>query len=424
MSEADNSNTSQQGNAASGTLLPEASVAVFSTDAETQSVVHVLQQDWRYARVKMDKQDGDIDRAIQMYQEVESPDLIIIQTDHMDEGFTAKLENLAGHLEEGTAAVVIGPVNDVYLYRRMIDMGISDYLVRPIKPEVLSDVIARTLIDRMGVSGSHLIGFVGSKGGVGTSVLTQAAAYGAADMLGQKTMLLDISGGWSTLSVGVGFEPAATLLEAVRVAYGQDEESLKRMLYHATDRLDVLATGADMMLESQVTAAQIEELIDMLMAKYPVVMVDMSHGPDILKRAVIDRAHQINVVSSLNLVALRQARSLLQEIKDVHGADESNIELILNMQGAAPSHEVSKSDIEKAMDLSISSCVPFVPKVFQSCENESRKVTGDKDGRDIVSAHILPVLQKTLGIDAPKDSTAQAASGGFLDGLLKKISSK
>lgn len=421
MSEADNRIESH----GTAILLPESSVAVFSTDQETLSAVSALEKDWRFARVALHQQDGDIGSAIQLYQEFESPNLIIIQTETMDEGFTARLEDLAGHLDEGTAAVVIGPVNDVYLYRRMIDMGISDYLVRPVKPEVLSDVIAKTLIDRMGVSASRLIAFIGAKGGVGTSSLAQAAAWGASDILGQKTMLLDVSGGWSTLSVGIGFEPATTLLEAVRVAYGQDEESLKRMLHHASDKLDVLASGGDVMLESTVTGAQIEELIDMLMTKYPVVIVDLSHGPNVLRRSVINRAHQINVVSNYNLVALRQARSLIQEISDIHGESESHTELLLNMKGASPGHEVSAVDIEKAMNLQISASVDFAPKAFQGCESESRKITGDKDGSEIVKGVILPLLQKVLAVSsASVDDGEASVPSGFLGRFLAKLSSK
>ncbi len=128
------------------------------------------------------------------------------------------------------------------------------------------------------------------------------------------------------------------------------------------------------------------------------------------------------MVSNYNLVSLRQARSLMQEIKDVHGADESNVELILNMQGAASAHEVSKSDIEKAMDLQVSASIPFVPKVFQCCETESRKITGDADGQALVNTHILPVLQKTLAIDTldMKADEASASRFGFLNNLFSK----
>jgi pilus assembly protein CpaE len=139
----------------------------------------------------------------------------------MDESFMAKLEELASHCDEGTAAVIIGPVNDVYLYRQMIDMGISDYLVKPISSDVMAEVCAKTLIEKIGVKGSRLIAYIGAKGGVGTSLLGQTAALGVSQFMDQKTFLLDTCGGWSTLSVGLGFEPSTTLVEAARATDAQ-----------------------------------------------------------------------------------------------------------------------------------------------------------------------------------------------------------
>ena len=145
-------------------LLPKARVSVFSTDQETLSSAAMLSSDWRYSRVDVDVHQGGVEQAIQHFQEIESPDLIILQTEDINDHFTGALEDLAGYCREGTSAIVIGPVNDVYLYRKLIDMGVSDYLVRPIKPEIFSHVIAKALIEKLGVSGSRLIAFVGAKG--------------------------------------------------------------------------------------------------------------------------------------------------------------------------------------------------------------------------------------------------------------------
>ena len=144
----------------------------------------------------------------------------------------------------------------------MIDMGISDYLVRPVKKEILADVMAKTLIERLGIGDSRLIAFIGAKGGVGTSALAHAAAWGVSEMLGQKTMLLDSAGGWSTASVGLGFEPSATLAEIARAAANNDEDSIKRMLFRASDKLSVLASGSDAMLEAPIEPEQFEQLLN------------------------------------------------------------------------------------------------------------------------------------------------------------------
>ena len=71
------------------------------------------------------------------------PELLVVETRTIEDGFTERLEVLAGNCSDHTSAVVVGPVNDVYLYRKLIAMGVSDYLVRPIRKDVLAEVLAK-----------------------------------------------------------------------------------------------------------------------------------------------------------------------------------------------------------------------------------------------------------------------------------------
>lgn len=406
-------------------LLPSAGVAVYSRDRETLDAARGLEDDWRFARVQIQVEEGDIEIATNAYKEFSSPDIVIVQTDTIDEDFVKKLESLGSQCNEGTAAIVIGPVNDVYLYRRMIDMGISDYLVRPVKTEILADVIAKTVIEKIGVTGSRLIAFTGAKGGVGTSTIAQAAAWSVSDILGQKAILMDTAGGWSTTGVGLGFEPSTTLAEAARAAGNKDEDSIKRMLFRASDKLSVLASGGDVMLEAPIEAGQLEDLLTMLMATYPVVIADLSHSSETLKNAVLSKASQIVIVSTPSLTSLRLARSLIQEIKEHRGGEVGGIEMIVNMQGIAPKNEPTKKDIEQVMEFKISSIIPFNPEVFMILESQSKKIIGDKDGEDMVRKNILPILQNSLSIAVSEsEETSKKDKAGFFSGMLGKVGFK
>ena len=402
-------------------LLPTARVDLFLKDKETLEAARSLADDWRFARVIVSVEEGNVESAIQSYQEAKSPDLVIIETDTTDDSFTARLGALSGHCEAGTNAVIIGPVNDVSLYRSLTSMGVMDYLVKPVPQDILSEVIANALISKLGTSGSRLIGVIGTKGGVGTSSLTQGLAWGLSEKLQQKTFLLDAAGGWSTLSVGMGFDPSTTLHEAVRAADVEDEDTLARMLFKANDKLTVLASGSDTMLDTSVQADQYEKLLDMIMKSYPVVLVDLSGATPSLKRMVLSIAHELVIVATPTLPSLRSARTLMQEIKLIHGGDTSNLDLVINMEGLVPSKEVPKKDIIAALECTPSVMVPFDPKLFVGAENEGKKLTGVKTGADIVDK-LLPIAQKVLSDSRGKVSndTNEGLIGGILNKLTKK----
>ncbi len=414
---------SEAGHSGTSILLPGAKVIVFSRDKDTQQTAKSLQSDWRFARVEISVQDGDAETAIESFKTSASPDVVIIQTDTIEESFAGQLERLAGVCNEGTAAIIIGPVNDVYLYRKMVGMGVSDYLVRPVKPEIFSEVIAKTIIEKVGTTGSRMIAVVGAKGGVGATAIAQAMAWGASSLLGQKTILMDAAGGWSVLGVGMNFEPSTTLSEASRAAVNQDEDSLKRMLYPASDKLSVLASGADILLESTISPEQLEQLLDMIMVKFPVCIFDLSGASAATKNAILARAHKAVVVSTPIPSSLRTARSLLHEIKNLRGGTSDNTALIVNMQGMSIGNEVPKKGIEEALERDANLTIAFNPKLFIGTESERRGIHSDKAGLDIVKS-LMGLVRDVVSLPAGSEEEEEKPDQGGIGNLLKKFSLK
>ncbi len=399
-------------------LLPSARVDLFLKDKATIEAARSLANDWRFARVTVSVHEGDVDAAVRLYGTTTSPDMIMVETDTTDDSFIGRLGELSGLCDEGTSAIVIGPVNDVNLYRSLTAMGVSDYLVRPVPVETLSEVIAASLIEKLGTSGSRLIAMIGSKGGVGVSSLAQILAWGVSDTLNQKTFLFDAAGGWSSLGVGMGFEPVSGTNEAIRAVTAKDMDSFRRMLFHPNDKLAVLGTGAESMLDGNVQAQPFEDILNTAMASYPVVIADLSGAPHAVKKMVLTRAHETILVSTPTLASLRSARSLMNEMKKLLGGTHPSIDLVINMAGIAPGKEVGKGDIQSAMDTAPAVVIPFDAKLFIGAENEGRKLGSDKVGA-VIAQSLLPLVQKILGKEATTPANVSAPGGLDILGKFK-----
>ena len=414
----DNDQKSQQ----TAVLLPAARVKIFTRDVASRAAFERLSADWRFARVQVEAHDGDVDDAIKTFQTEISPDLVLIQTEEINDAFTAKLETLAAHCATGTAAIVIGPVNDVNLYRRLIGMGVSDYLVRPLRTEILSNDIAATLLEKVGAGDSHLIACLGAKGGVGVSTVAQGLAWGVAERLGQKTFLLDAAGGWSSLSVGMNFEPATTLKEAARAAVEKNADSFGRMLFPAHENLTVLSSGGDVMLDDGVTPAAYETLLETIMVKYPVVIVDLSGASAALKRLVLTRAQEILLVATPTLPAIRAARTLMQEIKTLRGNSDTAVDLVVNMAGLAKA-EVNKAQIAEGMGREIAANLPFAPDLFVRTEGEGKRLLDQKDGAPLVE-QLLTLARKVVPSKLPAAGPVDAGGAKGLGRFAAKLKTK
>lgn len=240
---------------------------------------------------------------------------------------------------------------------------------------------------------------------------------------GSRTRAKDYLDGWCRRLVNParqhGFEPSSSASEAVRAASAKDMDSFRRMLFYPSDKLSVLATGAEPMLEPSVQPQGFEELINTAMSSYPLVVTDLSGASISVRKTVLTRAHEIVVVATPTLSSLRCARTLMLEIQKLTGGHDQGIDLVINMAGMAPGKEVSKSDITVAMDIAPTVTIPFDPKLFIGAESEGRKVAEGKAGGEIASL-FRPILQKA-GVKSASDSDKADGVEAGVSGFLKKI---
>ena len=158
------------------------------------------------------------------------------------------------------------------------------------------------------------------------------------------------------------------------------------------------------------------------MALYPVVLIDLSGGTAALKRTVLKRAHQTLMVTTPTLPSVRAARTLLQEIKELRGGEEDDVEVVVNMQNFAPKIEVPKAQIQEGLERSPVAVVPFDPGVFVGVESEATQLRAHKTGAPYAT-EILKAIQKTLSITAAENAEVEEKKGG-LGQILTKLKTK
>lgn len=389
-------------------LLPSARVDVFALDDGTATTAQKISGDWRFARVGIEVVRGGMEAAVERYRHAASPELIIIETDDISEAFTSQLGALAEVCAEGTDAVIIGPTNDVHLYRSLVGMGVRDYLVRPVAEVDMVGMIARTIVDKRGLSGSRLVAVTGSKGGVGATVVAQALAWDIAENLKQKTLLVDAAGSAGTAGIAFGIEPPATFADAVRIGLTGSDDDLKRIIQKSTDNLSLLISGGDPMLVDGPDADSVEGMMERVMKTYPVVVADLSSATPSVQKRLITRAAHVVVVSTPHIAALRNCRTLMNEIKHARNGLQ-NVELVLNGMGMPGAEEVPAGDIQKLMDMQPVVKIPFAPKIFMHGETTGRPAGENKAAQDIMKS-LLAVASHASGAQSAADD---GKSGGF-----------
>lgn len=398
------------------TLLPEARVDVFATDAQTAAVARSLIQDWRFARVRVRVETGDITTAAERYASEKSPDLLIIETNQIDESFTRHLEALANVCATNTAAVFIGPENDISLYRRLLEMGATDYLVRPLQSEDLASIIGKTLLNRLGTSESRMISVMGCKGGVGTSRITQLLAH-AFGQNGEQTTLFDCGGSWGLMGLTYGRDPMSHLRDLASAIRNQPD-TMDDILHHVTPLVSWVAAGGDPLLNSTLTADSFEAITDHLMRKQPNIVLDLSQSSTGIRGLAFAKSQHIVLVTSATPIALRNARIMIKEIHQLRGI-EAPLHLVVNTTGMLPKEELSLRDIQLTLGMTPVLDMRFQPDLFAALDTADPKDAITM--LDSMSIAVNPLVRTITGKEMRRETPANTSpSASLLQRLLKR----
>lgn len=400
-------------------LLPPASIHIFSDDLETLNLFHALGEDWRFGRINIGIRGDNLDEAIEHYSRRKSPTLIIVQTENTDTDFQNKLADLASVCDEGTAAIVIGPVNDVQLYRHLTGMGISDYLVAPIETENVIGAIAQSLQDIVGAVDSHLMAFVGVNGGVGTTCVSAMISDILANDMGTKTLVMDASGAYSTLWNHFGFSPSGTLIEAARSIVDKDDDAFKRLIIKKSDNLHIINSGAEDIFDNPVATQAYEMLLDHCLSLYPYVIIDTSGAPTQIKRMILARANTIGITTTPCVTDLSLTKLIMKGLKSLPGMENKSPLILLNKTGISKSLEISKDDVKEALETDNIINLPWNADMFMESENNGKPLSSHNDFTTYKSL-LLPQLIKITGLKDFDNGMNKQMSGG-LSSILSKI---
>ena len=398
-------------------LLPPAQIHLFSDDKETIETFTTLAADWRFGRITMSNRGTNLDDAIQHYARRKSPTLILIQTNDTGQDFQDKLGDLAEVCNEGTAAIVLGPVNDVQLYRHLTSMGISDYLVKPIETEQLVGAIASSLQEIVGAVDSHLMAMMGVKGGVGATTIAAMISHTLSSDFHAKTLILDASGGASTLWNHFGFSPSGTMIEATRAVVDKDDDSFNRLIIKNSDMLHILNSGAESILDNPVATQAFEMLLDKCLSIYPNVIVDLSKAPTQIIRMVTARANSIGIVATPRVPDLSITKLLLKDLNELPGSAGRNPHIFLNKSGLSKTSDIASVDAKEALKSDNITPIQWDGALFANAEN-SGEFIGKQVGYKKLSKTLAPAITKMTGHIEKSDD--KKSSGGGLLSFMKK----
>lgn len=397
--------------------VPRISLQAF---CETPALAQVIQSagaERRMEKAYVKVQMGGIGAALEAFRNAPTPNLVVIESSSDRATLIESLDALAEFCDAGTKVCVIGAVNDILLYRDLMQRGVSEYLVAPLG--VLDFV--RAISHLYGSANAEPLGKIvavtGVKGGVGASAIAHNLAFAIARDLHMQTVIVDMDLAFGTAGLDFNQDPPQGIAEAVFAPERLDSNLLDRLLSRCTDRLSILAAPATLDRMYDFPEAAFDHLIDLLRASTPCIVLDVPHTWTGWARRALVGADDIIMVASPDLANLRNAKSLVDTLRTARPHD-SPPRLVMNQVGVPKRPEIGVADFCKAVDLESEMVIAFEPKLFGTAANNGQMIF------EVEAGHKISLTLGELARAVTGKAQVRRTSRNILKPLMTKLARK
>lgn len=278
-----------------------------------------------------------------------------------EEDLTQALNDFAAEAPEGEVSLILlGTENDISLYRRLRRLKASEYITKPLNFKDLSEIITELQRERRergnDVSQHKTIGFIGARGGVGTSMLTAATAHYISDKHKKKTLLLDLDLSSGSQHIFFDEEDNSSLIDMLDTPKRIDALYLDRTMVAISKTLNLLSCAAGKDIE-RIPSENLKQLLLQAQSGMDYIVLDIPSHSFVHSDMLMYLGH-IYIVTTPNLLGLRDAVQVASRLqaKNYRG----KLSIIVNKVGESRVGSVPVEEFEKR------GRVPVLPVSFDA----------------------------------------------------------
>ena len=269
-------------------------------------------------------QRGTIRNAVKMLETNTELFALVADISGFDDPFI-ELERLASVCPPDVRVALVGDSREIKFYRELIEIGIIEYLPRPLTRDMVLDLLRPKLIGGVVPAqpdrGGHVVSICGAQGGAGATSIAINLALQLAETTKAKVALLDLHLQNGETAVMLGVRPGPGLRIALENPMRADTLFLERAAIEINDRVSLIAADEELDAQLDITEAGVRHVLGLLRQRFNYVIVDVPvpFPPSIYP--VISLSRQVLVLLEAEVTGLRNAHALRNAVTNIAGKD-------------------------------------------------------------------------------------------------------
>ena len=313
------------------------------------------------AQIELDVITGTL--SDQDHVDVEGASVIVADLDPGDEVELQALERLMIRIGGRPPVVAVTRSFEGNVARRLMQMRVADFLLKPVPPVDLVQTCARVAKPQASADGKELqiFTFLPAVGGAGVTTLAVQTAMlllNSGTRAKTATCLVDLDFQHGACADYLDIEPRLNLSEIEPRPERLDRQLLEVMLSHHSSGLAVVAAPNRPAEMRSFDPDVVTRLLDLVSSNFDYVVIDMPRTWFSWTDSVLLGSNRLFIVSETTVPGLRHAKQLVEAIRERMGDGPQPQVIINRFTQKMFSSSLRRSDIEQAIGEAFLACVP------------------------------------------------------------------
>ena len=268
-----------------------------------------------------------------------------------------------------TAILLLVKSLDPTLLLEAMRAGVNEVVAEPIDHEELAAAIHRVAGSRPRTEPGRVYGFIGAKGGVGTTTIAVnvAASLGSVSKP-ERALMLELHNAAGDASLLTGIESRFSIVDAVDNTHRLDAVYFSNLVTQIAPSTDLLPSPEQPPVHG-LDAQRMKQVIAFASTVYKHTVIDVSRSD----RSILDALDQLStiyVVANQELATVKSAGRLANILRGRYGRDKIGLILSRSDRDA----DISQADVEKAAGCAVANTFPSNYRVALQALNKGRPI--------------------------------------------------
>jgi pilus assembly protein CpaE len=366
------------------------------------------------AQISLRAVSGSISAVGDRFDTADTTVIIIDLDADRDEEMQA-LEHLMLRVGSWPPVVVVAQRFDADVARRLLQMRVADFLVKPVQPVELVRTCARVARPAAAETAeAQIYTFIPAVGGAGVTTLAIETAMILLNS-GQRgrpgICLVDLDFQHGACADYLDLEPRLDLKEIEPRPERLDQQLLEIMLTHHASGLAVIAAPNRPAEMRSFDPDMVTRLLDLVSSHFDYVVIDMPRTWFSWTDSVLLGSNRLFIVSEMTVPSLRHAKQLVAAIRERLGDGPQPKVIVNRFEQRIFEAGLKKADIEQALGDDFVATIPNNYRLVREAIDRGVPLAEVKPGNPI-SAQLKKVV-------LPQNAAKTAALQG--SGLARKL---